>query len=509
MSEGQDATAAQLARGASVAAAGSVYQQAVAFASGLLVARVIGAGDYGIFNLARNLVDVTGVVTRLGLEIGLQRYFGETVTVDQQQRRAAVLARLRLLAVGVALVPGIALALGLGRALEGGVYRHAGFGDLLLGLALTLPFVTDLAVLGGAYRGLLRLAPAVLADSVLLPTIRLATMAGLFLAGYRLWAVVAGTMLASLLASTFLAHRARLDFGASERAGVSIWPEALRVVRYSSVLAAAVLVTTLTATMDMLFLGRFGSAEDLGRYSLIKTLLLLMGLVGGAFNQTLGASVAARYSLGDRPGVVRVMSLTVRWIALGTVPMFAIFVFWGSSLVALFGASFVVSPAVVGVLATGQFIAVVFGPAGWALSMTGKHFLELGILVLGAIVAAASCALAVPIFGQLGAALATCASVGLTNLARVLIVRRRLGSLPFDHDVGLIGAVGLGLAAVSQGLVAQWSLPIVWHGVVGATCFVALYGAAVWTCLLNEVEKSAARTALAAAHVLLRQPSRT
>src|SRR5713226_832229 len=88
---------------ASITVAGTAYQQGVSFVSGLIVARVIGAADYGIFNLARNLVDVTAILTRLGLEIGLQRYFGETNSAQDRVPRIAVLRQVRLLASTVAL----------------------------------------------------------------------------------------------------------------------------------------------------------------------------------------------------------------------------------------------------------------------------------------------------------------------------------------------------------------------------------------------------------------------
>src|SRR5258708_13866965 len=85
-------------------------------------------------------------------------------------------------------------------------------------------------------------------------------------------------------------------------------------------------------------------------------LLALMGVVGVGFTQGLGALVAERHARGDLDGMVRVMSLSVRWITLVTAPFFAIFLFWGAQLTHLFGPSFAVSQAVVCWLAAGQFV---------------------------------------------------------------------------------------------------------------------------------------------------------
>jgi O-antigen/teichoic acid export membrane protein len=481
---------------ASIVASGTVYQQGISFLSGLIVARVIGASDYGIFNLARSLVDLTAIVTRLGLDIGLQRYFGETNAAQDHAPRIVMLRRMRLLASALSLLTVAAVALGVGRALESNVYQYSHFAEILLCLALALPFFTDIALLGGAYRGILKLSPTIITECVLMPTIRLALILILFVAGWRLWAVVAGTTLASFLASAYLAVRARNDFRAREPAPQDSWVNALRVVRYSSVLAVAVLATTLTGSMDMLILGRFATAQDLGQYSLAKMLLVLMGVFGVAFTSGLGTLVADRHFRGDSAGVVQVMSVTARLVTLVTVPIFAVFLFWGAEIALLFGSSFALSQAVVSWLATSQFVLMIFGPAGWALSMTGKHVLEVKILTAGLVLSALLCWIAVPALGQLGAAIATCCSIIAVNLVRLLFVRRSIGEFPFHRDIFAITAAGIGLAWGSNLLVAQFSLSIFWSSACGIGCFVLAYGVAGWTHLLSDSEKSGILKAL-------------
>ena len=475
---------------ASLVAAGTTYQQGVSLVAGLLVARVIGAADYGIFVLARSLLDVTGILTRLGLDIGLQRFFGETRGSAAPAAPARVLLRLRLLAGGIALLPPLALGLGLGSLLENTVYRHAHFGEVLLVLALGLPFLTDIAVLGGAYRGILKLAPSVLAESILLPTVRLGVILALFALGWRLWAVVVGTSIASCVAALFLAWRAHSDFRNSADPAGRAWPDAFQVVGYSWVLAMAALVTTLTSTIDTLTLGRFASAQELGQYSLVKMLLLQMGIGGAAIGQGLGALVAERHFKGDREGVVRVLSQNARWISLVTAPIFAVFLFWGSKITLLFGSSYSISQPVVVWLATAQYVFLVFAPCGWALSMTGKHLLELKILAVGLALSALACWIAVPAYGQLGAAAATCAATLVANAARIAFVRRSIGALPFKPDVLVITVTGIVLAWGSREVTDHMTGSTFWNTLAGILCFAVLYSITGWISLLNDVERA-------------------
>jgi O-antigen/teichoic acid export membrane protein len=484
-----DAAPRQLLGRASVAGAGSIYFQCVQFASGLVIARALGAADYGVFNLARNLVDTTSILTRMGLEVGLQRHFGETRMATDQAHRLVVLRQLRLVASLLALLPVIALALGLGKVLEANVYHHEGFAQILLCLALALPFITDVAVLGGAYRGTLRPGPAIFAEMVLMPTARLVLIVVLLLAGWDLWAVAAGTTIGAVLTSAWQVVRARRDFPASAATGKS-WSEARRVISYSSVLAVAVLVTTLTSIMDILMLGRYVPAEQLGQYSLAKTLLLPIGFFAAAFNQGLGALIADRYTRGDAGGMLEVMSLVLRWIALGTLPVFAVFLFWGAQITLLFGPSFAMSASVIAWLAAGQFMLALLGSMGWSLSMTNRHYQELGILVAGLVLAGVLCMIVVPRHGQLGAAIATFVAIAFVSVIRLLWACRVMRGIPFDAKLLAMMFAGIAIAALVRVLVAQWGLATFWDAATGIGAFLLIYAAVCWWYLRTIREKA-------------------
>ena len=250
--------------GTGLAALGMIYQQIISFVSGLLIARVIGAADYGIFNTSRSLLSILLVFTRLGLDFGLQKHLGSATTDAVLQSRLYHLKTFRRLAVMVAIVIVLLTASGGGYLLEKYVFRFDNFGAICLGSMLALPFMTDMALLGGTYRGVLKIGPSIIADLILAPTLRLALVVVFFIIGFRLWGVVIATSAASIVAAIWLQRKFRQDFKSQipQRSELSTEESRVRkeeisaVVKYSLVLAFSIGVTTLTRTLDSLEIGR-------------------------------------------------------------------------------------------------------------------------------------------------------------------------------------------------------------------------------------------------------------
>jgi O-antigen/teichoic acid export membrane protein len=479
----------ELARDASIAATGMIYQQALSFVSGLIVARVVGAADYGLINIARNLVLTATTFTNLGLNLGLQRYFGAAPSRAELQRRFIVLRRLRQAACAVSLVPVAALALGLGPMLEASIYRFDQFAAVMLWTALALPFLADLGVLGGAYRGVMRLAPSIIGEFVLMPTLRLALILAMFALGMRLWAVVIGTSVAALLADAYLALRARRDFAPPPGAGRAVSREVIGVIRFSVVLAGSVAVMSLTRSVDVLILGHYAAPAAIGQYTLIQMMLLLMGVFGSAFGQGVGARVAERFAAGDRAAVERLLAVNLRWVALVTAPLFGVFVFWGAQVALIFGPTFVIDPGVVFWLAAGSLATALFASAGYSLSMTGHHMAELRVLALGLALTVALCVLLIPDDGPRGAALAAFVGVVAVNLARLAVVWRLMKIFPLERGTLAVLAFSVLLAwacaSAGQALGRGVSLTV-----AAMTAFGLLYIAAAWIWLLRDDERA-------------------
>jgi O-antigen/teichoic acid export membrane protein len=477
---------------------GMIFQQAISFISGLVIARVIGATEYGVFSLARSIQQIFGLFSRLGLDVGLQRFMGEAGT-DLKSRgdKLSMIGRFRLLAFACSLIPRLLVALGFGSQIEEHLYRYEQFSAILLVTFIATPFLTDIAVLGGVYRGTFNPAPAVVAEYIILPSIRLLTILVLFASGFRLWGVVVGSSLAATIASLFLAVKFRRYLSSFPPHEEPIVKTGIvcTTLRYSAVIAFAMSVTLLTRSVDSFFLGYYTSAEVVGQYALVQMMLILIGLFGAALGQTLGAQIAARYAVGDRAGIEVLLERNVRLIALVSCPLFAVFFFWGTDLVQVFGPSYQLPSAVVRWLAAGALLVTLTACAGFALSMTGRHTLELKILFVGLVASVVLCAILVPWLGQLGAAVAVFLSLALVNLVRLYVVWRNLNVFHLRWPHMRTFVLALALAFPLSFTVGGEGLERILRAAGGAFVYLLFYAAVSWL-LIDKDERESIRQIL-------------
>jgi O-antigen/teichoic acid export membrane protein len=398
-----------------------VYSQLLSAGFGVFLAAFLGADAFGSMNLARNILTGAIFLTPLGLDLALQRHLGERGAADAD---CAELFWLRLAPLALSGAIALAMLLGGGAAVEAHLVRHEGFGAVLAVTVLALPFFTDLTVLGGAYRGRYRPVPSVVASFLIQPTLRVAAVLALCLWTTRLWAAVDGTLLSFAAAWVFIAWRARRDFPLRAAALRGALPSALAVLRYAPVLGLSTFLFAMAKTLDLTALGLVDDLAEVGRYSVVVMMCQLVGTVGNALGQTIGTSVASAAKAGDRPRLVALLSENMELSAILAAPFCVAVAAWGSDVDLLLGPNYATAPLVFVVAATSQWVFTVAHNCSAALSMTGRHKLELVNNALALALEVAGCALLIPRFGMVGAALATAIMVvGLNGLRQVQIGR--------------------------------------------------------------------------------------
>jgi O-antigen/teichoic acid export membrane protein len=108
-------------------------------------------------------------------------------------------------------------------------------------------------------------------------------------------------------------------------------------------------------------------------------------------------------------------------------PILLLFVLFPAKVLALFGAKFAGGAPVLAILAIGQFVNVATGSVGWILIMCGYERLMRNIIIVCATATVALNFLLIPLYGVVGAALATATTLALQMLVAAALVWRKLG----------------------------------------------------------------------------------
>lgn len=441
-------------RSASITLAGTVFQLVISFLSGLIVARVIGSSAFGIFNIARTLCETLIVFTKMGFDIGIVRHFGEHPPGQYAPRNARFLARVLMTVLGLSLIPVAAILLGGGAWLEQHVYQYPDFGLVIAVMIITVPLMALTQVLGGAFRGYLRIRPRVIAEFFLQPSARLAVILLLFLAGWRLWSVITGTVLSFAVAVLYLLfHARRTFFNRQQDTGKpdnqdEKWRDFVTVGKYSIVISLTVSVAVLLQKLDVMMLGYFATASDVGKYAVIQMVVSLISIFNSALNQAVAPMLARFCKEGAIEDMRHLIHQHTRWVALTSLPVFLVIGFFGNQLMPIFGKDFHVGLAVVALLALSQFVLAVLSTAGFMLSMTGRHMLEFYTMLVALVCNAILNFFLIPAYGITGAAVGTLIAVVIANVLRSLQVYRIHGVFPVGGEVLRVVLVGVGVFAV-------------------------------------------------------------
>ena len=140
-----------------------------------------------------------------------------------------------------------------------------------------------------------------------------------------------------------------------------------------------------------------------------------------------GPRVAELHAQGRKQELQELIEGIAPWIALPATAVTIVLVAGGSLLLKLFGQGFEVAWLALVLLAIGNLVTSVTGPAGMLLNMTGHQDTTAKIYATAAVANVALNAIFIPRFGLSGAALATAISISTMSSFLVVLADRKLG----------------------------------------------------------------------------------
>ena len=422
----------QLRHGATWSFASRVLFGLVTVGVGVVLARLLGPADLGLYFLFVQVVALFSLAHCFGLRNSLMKLAGiASAAGDWPAVRRLVGVALRLFGLAsVALVALYALAWPL---LQGALFKRE-FGLAVAGLILVVIAARSVEELASALlRGAGRIGDGVMLLGLPREGLFFVTVLGLWLAGrepgiepvFGIYLVVAlGVALAGAalvwstvrgrpavggpVAATGLATLVGLSFPMLVQSGASL------VFQVS----------------DLWVLGFARSSAEVGVYGAAQRLTNLSVFALGVVNLALPPLIAALHGQGRVRELQQVARAAATWSAAVAIPVLVVVVLAGGWLLAaIFGPAFAAGATVLTILTLGQTVNAVAGSPGVILQMIGNHAFLTKLTTVVALGNIAGSVAVVDRFGAEGVATVTATAIVVQNLAMAAAAYRRAGVL--------------------------------------------------------------------------------
>ena len=397
----------------------------LAFASSVLVARLLGPHGLGQYSYVLAIVAVLSVLATFGLPTVVARLLA-SYQAKEEWGQARGLLRLSNLLVGAT-----GVFLGLCLVAAGIVWGGGSQRWLYLSAAPLVAILAWTNLRQRALQGLHRPVAAQLPEQLIKHSVFLVVGGALWVSGYQFIMQSDGVMAIWLLAGL-----ASLLFGAALLRWFS--PPVLREAesRYEPEVWFAIALPIFIADVlgvvlgnsDTIILGWLRSPDEVGLYQVALRLSGLMLVLLAASNWVLAPWFSRFHVTGEKDRLQSVITRTTRAIFAATLVLYLIVVLWGEALLGIFfGEKFIESYPILLILGVGQLVNVASGPVVSLLAMTGGQVLLAWSVAAIAILNIILCMLLVPKFGVIGAAISIAASTSVYNVLLAVSVKRRSG----------------------------------------------------------------------------------
>ena len=419
-----DGIEARTRRSALLGMAARVVNAGVVLLTHVLLARLLGAAEFGLFSLATTWALVLLGLATLGLTMTPQRFAPEYAASGER----GLLAGLRRFAHLAPLAGGAAIAI-LGWA----ALRFAPLGlapelALAVGLALlALPALAVIDVVEGfalahdwhdlSYGVTFVLKP------LLLPA--------LFLAGYWQGADGVQAALGAFALSAWIAAAALVAITARRmRPMVAGAAPAYETRRWFGLALPALLADGAFLTMayaDVLVLSAFASPAETGVYVAATKIVGVVAFVQFGLSYAAAHHFSALHAEARREELALYARKAAFWTFWPSLAAGAAVTLAAGPLLGLFGADFAQGAAVVPLLVAALLARAAIGPSEQLLMMTNRQRSVTTIFAGAALLNVALALTLAPLLGAIGVAIAMLAASLAATLATALAVRRSLG----------------------------------------------------------------------------------
>ena len=417
--ENANGSLVKVAKGTTVIFIGTIVGMLFAFMGRLLIARQWSASDYGVFSLAFAILNISVIISTLGLQRGTSRSIAYARGKNENEKIQGFVSASLWLALAGSLILCFILFL-VSEAIAENIFHEPALTTSLRIFSIAIPFFTLLNVFTGIFLGFGLVQAKVYFKEILRNLLFPLLLLGVILLNLSFSGVFYAYTASLAIPCLLLIIYARKHLPSSIRiAKHAADPAAKELLFFSLPLLGVAMLGMIIAWADTLMLGYFKTSATVGLYNAAQPLAHFITYPLEALLLVYMPVTSGLYAKGEMSEMRRNFSVLTKWLCSLTLPLFLIlFLFPDVVLNFLFGANYIFAATALRILSLGFIVSNFLGPSGATLIAIGESKFIMWATLTTAVLNVGLNILLIPPFGIVGAAVASVVAIISVNLIR-------------------------------------------------------------------------------------------
>lgn len=443
------------AKGGVILFAGNLFGLAARFLLGILLARLLGTEQFGLYSLSEAAIAVFAVVASLGMASTMVRYV--SVYLSRQDTKGlwgTLQVGLGFPAI-LSLPVGIAL-FALATPVAKGLFDEPRLAPLLRLASFAVPFLTLANVAAAATQGFKKMQYTIIAQQITHSMVKLILIGLLAIIGLNVARAVEAHVLTLVIVCVMLLCFLNKLFPLKRPLGMAR-RDIKGLMNFALPVYASSLIYTFRGNLVLLLLGTMQSVSHVGIFAVADRVTSVSTMLSNAIFVTSSPIVS---ELHDKESMVQLGSFyqaMTKWGFTLNLPLFLISVVFAKPILSIFGQGFVDGIMVLTILAGARLVDAGLGMGGALIDMTGHTRVKMFNAIFATIMTFGLSFLLVPSWGMVGAACVVLAETTIVGLACVTEVFVLFRLLPYDRH--FVKPFIAGVIATSTALAMNKFLP--------------------------------------------------
>ena len=418
----------RITKGASFLFIGTLAGQAFEFLARTLMARFLGADRFGLLSLGWGVIVTVSIFARLGMGRALPRFIS-FYREDPSKVKGTIVSGLTIITpLTLILTAGVFLT---ARPVAVALFQKPDLEPVLRVLSIAVFFYTFVNVMLNATLGFEDAKYAAIVRNIQKALILLAFLVLFALRGSELLVAAnaynAGIAISCVLAGYFL-WRFYRRVESSEAV-----PMSRELLAFSLPLAIYPFFDTGVEWGESFILGRYGSSAEVGIYTTAMLVVTGFRQIQRSFIEIYIPVCSGMLGRENTLGLKQLYQVVTKWVSSLAWPLAILLIIFARPILStVFGTQYAAGGSALQILIMGFLTSAVAGPAGVTILAAGRTRWTLFSRGVTALINVGLSFWLVPIYGIVGAALATSAAIGVVSLLELTAAYYFVKVHPFD-----------------------------------------------------------------------------